>query len=69
MGAEKFVTNYYANATEYPISSTEFTNAGKRNIPPFKPEEIRGGIGSARRSQKLPPPTRHKINGKFINFF
>ena len=42
MGAEKFVTNYYANATEYPISSTEFTNAGKRNIPPFKPEEIRG---------------------------
>lgn len=69
MGAEKFITDYYANAAEHPIPATEFINAGKRNTPPFEPEEIRGGIGSARRSKKLPPPTRHKIAGKFVNFF
>lgn len=69
MGAENFVTDYYSNAIEHPISSAEFINAGKCNTPSFTPEEVRGGIGSARRNKKLPPPSRHKIGKKFVNFF
>lgn len=69
MGAERFVIDYYTSATVHPISSTELVNAGMRNTPPFKPEEVRGGIGSARRKQKLPPPSRNKIGDKFVNFF
>lgn len=69
MGAEKFVTDYYSKATKHPIPSTEFINAGGRNAPSFTPEEIRGGIGSARRSKKLPSPVRHKVGKNFVNFF
>lgn len=69
MSAEKFVSDYYNNSIQHPISSKEFINAGARNTPPFTPEQIRGGIGSARRRKKLPKPFKMKIGKNWVNFF